>query len=93
MSVNFEMSFWCLHFLQKRTKTSQQVVNSSLFVHLWKKRWLEKIISKMSELYCSRGVMGLLFLVWGDANGKFTFSNSSINKVAIVKNAFLLMSL
>ena len=27
------MSFWCLHFLPKKTKTSWQVVKSNLFVH------------------------------------------------------------
>ena len=43
--INFEMSFWCLHFFpKKRTKTSQQVVKSNLFVRL------EKIISNFSDL-------------------------------------------
>ena len=35
---------------KKRTKTSRQVVKSNLFVHFWEKRWLEKIISNLSDL-------------------------------------------
>jgi hypothetical protein len=36
---------------QKWTKTSLQVVNSNMYVHFWKKCWLEKIISNLSDLY------------------------------------------
>ena len=55
MSINLEMSFWCLQFLPKKERKQVNLrFNSSKveFVRLffWRKCWLEKIVSTLSDL-------------------------------------------